>query len=119
MAAKQETIRIRLVGTGITPASVSVSTMAKTVEAVQALVHGTKAEGESNTLQLLQVKPGSAIYICQSDNAGEAAENVLNLSALIAGEVKAHVGMETLSPLKRLSRIAKSKNCQIQLMIQG
>lgn len=119
MSKPKPTIRIRLVGDGISPESVSVSTMAKAVEAVQALVHRDVPGGEPNTLRLLRVRKGSAQYECKSDNATEVMQRMAVLQSILNGDPNVLVGVETLKPLKQLSRIAKTKGCAIEILVEG
>src|SRR5712691_2514833 len=109
---------VHLVGRGITPATVPVGTLFRSLTAVQRLAMGGRVsvagqeedeeEHDSGLVRLIGVKKGSAVFRCTSPHPEIARANLREAGAIVLNPERIGEKVYVLSSLKNLSEAAKS-----------
>jgi len=114
---------VHFIGPGITPATVPVGSLFRSLTAVQRLALGgqvTVADGsedeeeeDSGLVRLIGVRKGSAVFRCTSPNPDLARTNLREAGIILDDPEKIGERGYILSPLRRLSETAQALACSI------
>jgi hypothetical protein len=120
---------IRVVGPGIRPMGVSVRALSRILNAVQRLIERTEEEepeGEekervesASPLHLVKIASGSARYGVLSDTADTALATIEDAGKFLRDPAHSEWEPEVLSPIQRLSEVAKSLQGDIEFRRPG
>ena len=120
-------LEVRFVAPGLKPARVPLRTVADALSAVQDLASGrdpfeSKQVPIEKAIGLVDVKAGSAVYVCESPAIDEARLHLTNAGQLIAvaeeGEAPDSDGLiALLRPIETLSQIAKQLDCSVEVSL--
>lgn len=125
--APRQTFELRLVGPGVTPEVVPLRAVSDALAAIQDLASGrdpyeTPKVDPEQGIGLIDVRRGSAVYACYSRAPDIARNNLNRVQALLSdgeGAVQddADRVVSILKPIKSLSEVARSLNCELQVRI--
>ncbi len=114
---------VHFIGPGITPATIPVGTLLRSLTAVQRLALGgqvsipsageEKEEEDSGLVRLVGVRKGSAVFRCLSLFPVEARAHLREAGRILEQPEQIGERGYILSPLKRLSEAAHSLQCSI------
>jgi len=121
----EATFEIRFDGPDIEPGKITPRALYDVLAALQDIASGrdpwdTPQVPPEKTIGLLDVKRGSARYLCLSHAPREAIRNLAKVAALLSATVaqiesRSDEMISILSPLESLSHVAKSLNCEVQV----
>jgi hypothetical protein len=109
---------------GIKPARIPFNALAEVISAVQALATGGRTEGapreseepgEDDKFRLMKIKTGSAIYSLAGPPPVRFADRLRLADAIVRDPETADGADFVLSPLERLSQVAKALDTEITL----
>jgi hypothetical protein len=128
MATKrpEPTFIVRFVGEGIAPEMVPWRAVNEAISAAQDLASGRdplekRPVPADKSIRLLNVRRGSAQYSCISRDPAGARKNLRFVGKVLSsdGEDTAHESelAKAISPIKRLSDVAKSMDCRLEIAL--
>lgn len=122
--APEPTFEVRFVGTGISPEKIPLHYVSDALAAIQDIASGrdpleTRYVPPDKSVGLLKVRRGSAVYSCISRSPNEARENLRlvgkMVSTLDTSATEADLVVSAFRPIRTLSFVAKSLNCQLEV----
>lgn len=123
----EATFEIRFDGPGIEPGKVTPRALYDVLAALQDIASGRDPWDmpqvpPEKTIGLLDVKRGSARYMCLSHAPKEAVKNLARAAVLLTAtvaqiEARSEEVVSILSALQSLSHVAKSLNCEVQVRL--
>ena len=121
------TFEVRFIGEGVTPDRLPLRAVGDALSAVQDLASGRdpfelSQVPREKSINLVDVKSGSAIYMCVAHAPEEAIGNLERIGSVLStsngdafhGDVVDEL-VSALTPIKSLSEIAKHFNCRLQV----
>jgi hypothetical protein len=132
MAKKKQspTFVVRFVGPGLSPATIPLRAVSDALSAVQDLASGrdpfeTLQVPLEQTIGLVDVKSGSANYLCVARSPRDALRNLQRVGLLLAAieSNKAKVDNDhliaSIKAIKSLSDVAKQNDCRVEVSLVG
>lgn len=124
MAKIDSNIEVRIVGKNISPATIPLRLMSRTLSAIQDIASGRDPAEERHVpkdkvIGVVRIKKGSAVYECVASAPKLARENLETVGRLLANpedkEISQRIVFGSLSKLSVLGNIAKRTKCEIQI----
>jgi len=109
---KKPTFSVKFKGSGISPETVPLRTVADTISAIQRLAIGSEIDEDfkaDDTIHLVNVKKGSAVFGCFTNIPG-AVDGLRRVQASIESQNDLDF---LFSPVRQLSKVAKRLKCEI------
>jgi hypothetical protein len=132
MTAKRisPTFLVRMLGSDVALSKIPIRVVSTALSAVQDLASGrdpmeTRQVPEEKVISLVNVSKGSAIYSCVSRAPEEARHNLRVVGRLLTEshsqtpESSEENLARTLKPIEKLSEVAKSIDCKIEVSLVG
>ena len=123
---EKPTFEIRMVGGGVKPELVPINLVNEALVAVQDIVAGRDSFEDSATVEkdqlinLVDVKRGSAVYSVYSKNPSPAIGNIKSLGRKLKSVEKNITDLaSSISPIEKLSKIARSFGCVVRITPVG
>lgn len=121
----EDTLEVRFIAPDIAPEKIPLRSVSDALSAVQDLASGRDPYLTSHVplekgIGLVDVRAGSAVYVCVSRAPKEALRNLTYIGALLANKkIKESLLAASLRPIKLLSEIAKHVNCRVEVTVGG
>jgi len=124
----EPTIIVRFIGESITPANVPIGTVTSALSAVQDLASGrnrfeTQHVPRDKSIGLVDVRSGSASYVCVSRAPVEAVTNLKLVGQILSdGDAVDSEGshlVAAMQPIEDLSKIARANDCRLEVYQSG
>ncbi len=119
------TFEVRFIGKDVSPESVPIRTVSEALSAVQDLASGrdpfeTPHVPQSKSIGLVRVRRGSAVYTCVAQDPSGARKNLALVGKALSSpddeSENEHTIVASLKPLDRLSVIARSVGCRLEII---